>query len=499
MTRAILVVDDSSTLRQVVARMLVGHGFEPVVVASGAEALRELDAAPDRFSLVLLDFVMPEMNGFELARAIRGRGRGAGVPLVLMSAKSDRIRDAFMAQTGAVDAISKPFGPEALRAVVDNALRRVESGRFSSTTLPISEPDPSAIFERIDVDDGGEEPVAEAVARQLRRLVRRTLREASSSDPEAVARRITERLLRDASLPALVDALQGMDDEARGPVALAGRIGVVPIGAVLQVLEMEQLTGTLSFTTKGRIVRAYFRQGRVDLVESRGAASEFRLGRYFVEQGLVSPDDIETLLAQSEEVATVAPDDLPPRTVPTGPPEDTDEHAPVSAVQPVPLLGDMLLSAGLVQPADLARALERQASELLYDVMRWTSGRFSFRVEEPSPLADRTRLGLHLAHVVMEGIRRVDEWRVIETILGDFDDLLHRDEHATSKLDRAALSRAQLVVLDALGGSQRIRDVVRASHLSSFDACHALAQFLEARVVRRERGSRHVLESEERE
>jgi hypothetical protein len=90
-----------------------------------------------------------------------------------------------------------------------------------------------------------------------------------------------------------------------------------------------------------------------------------------------------------------------------------------------------------------------------------------------------------VASAVMEGFRRVDEWRMLERTLGSFDAVLVRDDSAFGTLDVASLPPREKAVLDAVDGERTVRAIVTASHLSSFDACRILVQFLEARVLRR--------------
>ena len=118
----VLVVDDSATVRRVVRRTLSQAGYEAVVAPdgrAGLEAARQ--TAPD---LVLVDFVMPQMNGLKLVQALREVTGLARVPVVLMSAKADKIGQGFLAQTGAVHAIRKPFSPDALLTVLAQVLAR---------------------------------------------------------------------------------------------------------------------------------------------------------------------------------------------------------------------------------------------------------------------------------------------------------------------------------------------------------------------------------------
>jgi hypothetical protein len=85
----------------------------------------------------------------------------------------------------------------------------------------------------------------------------------------------------------------------------------------------------------------------------------------------------------------------------------------------------------------------------------------------------------------MEGFRRVDEWRVLERTIGSFDAVLVRDDLALRSIDMGTLPAKEKVVLDAVDGERTVRAIIAASHMSSFDACRVLVQFLEARVLRR--------------
>jgi len=143
------------------------------------------------------------------------------------------------------------------------------------------------------------------------------------------------------------------------------------------------------------------------------------------------------------------------------------------------------LALGKITESQLRSALTRQSSELLYEVLRWQSGRFELRRELPSELADSARLGMPVASAVMEGFRRVDEWRVLERTIGDFESVLLRDDAAFGTLDVASLPQRERIVLDAVDGERSVRAIIAASHLSSFDACRILVQLMEARVLRR--------------
>ncbi|MCL2466999.1 MAG: MtrAB system response regulator MtrA [Micrococcales bacterium] len=117
----VLVVDDDTALAEMVGIVLRNEGFEPSFCGDGDEALGMFrQTAPD---LVLLDLMLPGKDGTEVCRAIRAE---SGVPIVMLTAKSDTVDVVLGLESGADDYISKPFKPKELVARVRARLRRLE-------------------------------------------------------------------------------------------------------------------------------------------------------------------------------------------------------------------------------------------------------------------------------------------------------------------------------------------------------------------------------------
>jgi two-component system, OmpR family, response regulator MtrA len=122
MKARVLVVDDDPALAEMLTIVLRGEGFDTAVVAEGTRALPALrELRPD---LVLLDLMLPGINGIDVCKAIRAE---SGVPIVMLTAKSDTVDIVLGLESGADDYVVKPFKPKELVARVRARLRRTES------------------------------------------------------------------------------------------------------------------------------------------------------------------------------------------------------------------------------------------------------------------------------------------------------------------------------------------------------------------------------------
>src|SRR5215216_4776725 len=129
----VLVIDDSPTIVKVVQLVLTKAGFEVRTASDGEAGLAAArQTAPD---LILLDFVMPRMNGYQFCRELMADSRLKDIPVVLMSAKGDQVGERFVKVMGIVDYITKPFSPEAITAVVQHTV-----GKYSPTSSKDANP-----------------------------------------------------------------------------------------------------------------------------------------------------------------------------------------------------------------------------------------------------------------------------------------------------------------------------------------------------------------------
>ncbi len=132
MSGRILVVDDDTALAEMIGIVLRSDGFEPVFCENGDEAVGAFhDESPD---VILLDLMLPGKSGIDVCREIRAE---SGVPIIMLTAKSDTVDVVLGLESGADDYISKPFKPRELIARVRARLRR--SGNHSPSVLHVGD------------------------------------------------------------------------------------------------------------------------------------------------------------------------------------------------------------------------------------------------------------------------------------------------------------------------------------------------------------------------
>lgn len=450
----VLVVDDSRTILQVVSAILHRHGYEAVPARDGVEGIEKL-RSEGPFDLILLDFVMPRMNGYQFCRELRADDSLASSPVVLMSARTNAIGDRFVEQTGALDAIGKPFDGRVLVAVVDRVLARIATG---GSAKPMPKPD--TMIDEADLDQGPDSvapasrhfhslaEVAEAITKAALPALQR-LSPAELADPDHVANALAMSM-NDDVLGVMTKAVDERSESDEHPAILKGDLKGVPLAETLQFLQLQRLTGVLRVTCRDKSMTMWIREGMADFVMSQGLHEEFRLGRYIVKKGYVSRDDLEQIVADA--------------------PKDK-------------LLGATLVERSLLTEEQLKEALAEQCSEITYEALRWPSGRFTVTREPFSPEAEQTKLGLGMSNLVLEGFRRVDEWRQMEKDI-DFEATPVVDTMTLGTMDDSAMGESELRVLRSIDGEHTVREIIAESEMASFDVIQILYRLLQSRIVR---------------
>ncbi len=122
MRQEILVVEDEPDIRGLVVLHLEREGFRCRTAANGPDAVREAKAR--RPDLIVLDLMLPGLDGLEVCRRLRGDPETAGVPIIMLTAKADEVDRVVGLELGADDYVAKPFSPKELVARARAVLRR---------------------------------------------------------------------------------------------------------------------------------------------------------------------------------------------------------------------------------------------------------------------------------------------------------------------------------------------------------------------------------------
>ncbi|CAN5713099.1 hypothetical protein BH11MYX2_BH11MYX2_04780 [soil metagenome] len=464
---SVLVIDDSPTITKVVQLVLTKAGYQVETAPDGEAGLAAVRAK--RPDLILLDFVMPRMNGYQFCRELVADQQLRDIPVVLMSAKGDQVGERFVKVMGIVDYITKPFSPEAITAVVQHTIGKYGTARGGEEDNPslVTGEDLAATDDADRTDARGaalanlRHEITDTIAARVSALFSLAL---DSQDPDskittdaAAIRGAAQSALDDVALSRILSTVD-LSLFGENTPGLRGDLRVVPLAEVLQLLDVQEQSGILTVERTGARVEIYFRRGRVDQATADGVPEEFLLGRFVIDAELMTRQDFEQFL---ESRAT--------------------KSGPMGR-----LIGQQMTKMGLLAENDLKAALTRQSSELIYEILRWRHGRFRFAagLELPPSVIDAA-LGLDVEAVLMEGYRRVDEWHLIERAIDNFDVVFLRNEDSVAQMGRGRLTREELAVLELVNGKNTVKDIIRKSRMGSFEVSKMLYRLLSIKLVRR--------------
>ncbi len=142
--KKILIVEDERDILHLVKHYLEKEGFRTVIAMTGLEALKKV--TEDKPDLVVLDLMLPEMDGLEVCKRLRSAPDTAMLPIIMLTAKAEESDTIVGLELGADDYVTKPFSPKTLVARLKALLRRVERTpetepnlyRYNTLTLDLS-------------------------------------------------------------------------------------------------------------------------------------------------------------------------------------------------------------------------------------------------------------------------------------------------------------------------------------------------------------------------
>jgi DNA-binding response OmpR family regulator len=219
----ILLVDDEQPIQTLLSFPLQRDGYEVIAAGDGQEALNRFAEQP--FDLVVLDLMLPKVDGLEVCRRMRAR---SAVPIIMLTAKSEEIDKVLGLELGADDYITKPFSMREFRSRVKAVLRRAELVRTDDRSEePLERGDLRIDFDKRTVEMAGrpvrltyvEFEILAALARSPGRVFNRTTLlervwgDSAFRDPRTVdvhIRHLREKLERDPKEPEYLFTVRGV-------------------------------------------------------------------------------------------------------------------------------------------------------------------------------------------------------------------------------------------------------------------------------------------------
>lgn len=272
-------------------------------------------------------------------------------------------------------------------------------------------------------------------------------------------------------------------------MALEGTLKDFSLADIFQLIGIQRKTGVLTLRNNKEVATISFINGMVVGADTDNQKLENRLGHVLVKTNRISQQELEQALAIQN-----------------------------STLQ---RLGQVLISKGFIKTEDLRESLQTQVSEIIYRLFRWTDGDYHFRQERYIDYDQENFSPISAESLLMEGIRMLDEWPMIERVIPNWDILIERTSRGKSirlSIDRNLsmeagtassfddilqgvmaddpdtdtpteelpdLNREQESVLKLIDGPIIVQDVIDHSRLNEFDTCRAIYDLIEMDLVQK--------------
>lgn len=411
----VLLIDDSPTVRRLGELILSQQGYS-VFTAEDGEVGLEM-AKKIRPAVILVDFIMPNMNGHTFCRMVRQDESMKDIPLILISSKGESIGQAFEQEFGVLHYFSKPFEPDDLTLKLEEVLK----------DIVVEEPAPAIAATE------GATLVSPGV---LHEMVDKLLRQYFQKDFPLLMRNVMSDMLCEAGLVK------------KGGLVFSGSLEEVPLPDVINFIYNSRLSGRLTIFSADIFGEIFLEDGQFVFAScsTKGTKQPF-LTDIMRKQHLLVADD-ETIRG----VVTEARE----RAMP---------------------IGRMLVERGLVNEQQLMEALRLHAQDAFGAIIAAKSGNFFLERDElPANLQD-LQVRIPLINVLMEGLSHLDERHLAATEFKDETMVLVRLITNEDALDTVQLKARELDVFALIDGRKPLAQIINESQLDPLETkriCYAL-------------------------
>ncbi len=420
----ILNIDDSPTVQRLIEMILTSQGYK-VVLASDGEAGIAM-AKAEKPEVILVDFVMPKMNGFQVCKALKADPEFRDTPIILVTSKGDKVGSKFVDVLGITEYFTKPFQPEELLSKIREVIDKRKAA-------------------------------AAAAAKPRKATSTAKSPAASASGIESMIREIVTQALEDFvqnRLPELIRQELGKQtsDGAAGSEGVKGNLASIRIAQVLQMLGLQRQTGKLAITNQSGSAEIYFRDGAVIYASVNPEGS----------------DGIENLLIKTCRLA-----------------EESLKYVQQIAHMTNQPIDTVVAQERLMDLKTFGECLRRHTESAVYKVISWNEGEFVFEKQEPPVFA--SSIQLKVEDLLTEGARRADEWTLIQqkipTLNLVFDAMIGNAEELTTR----GLSEIDMKIFSLVDGRRTVHDIADRSGLGEFEVAKSMFILSSVNLIKRKK------------
>jgi DNA-binding response OmpR family regulator len=432
----ILDIDDSPTVQRLIEMILSSQGYQVVLASDGEEGIAK--ARSEHPAVILVDFVMPKMNGFQFCKTLKEDPNFRNTPIILVTSKGDKVGSKFVDVFGITEYFTKPFQPEELLAKIREVLDKQK-------TAPLA----------IPVREEFQEPHLEASVESHTFPLQRKEPSTAPVGIESMVRSIVKEVLHEfikKTLPDLIKNELG-NVQASKDVGIQGRLASVQIAEVLQMLGLQRQTGRLVVRRANDAVEIYFKDGAVVLAASGCTGPKSAMEDLLKRCCGLEEEDIDRILSATDLTA----------------------H-PIDQV---------LVRENIISGKTFSECHRRYTESAVFKTMAWDDGEFFFEKALPPVFADT--LPLKVDDLLLEGARRADEWSLIQQKIPRFDIVFEPMIGDADELATRGMSDFDLSVFSCVDGRRTVQNIIDILHIGEFDVFKSLFILLSVNLIRRRR------------
>jgi len=434
----ILNIDDSPTVQRLIEMILASQGYQVVLASDGEEGIAK--AKSERPALILVDFVMPKMNGYQVCKVLKDDPEFRETPIILVTSKGDKVGSKFVDTLGITEYFTKPFQPEELlakiREVLDKRAQEAAAKAAAAAAAAAAAKARSAPAAAPGRAAGVAPPAAEGLEAQITAIVKRALDDFIAN-----------------THPGLIRKEQGGGPAPGGNAAIRGNLAAFRIVELMQMLALQRQSGRLAINRKEGEAEIYFKDGVV------GYASCSMNG---------SVPGIDGLLTKTCRVA-----------------DDGLQHARRIADMTGQPIDGVLAQEKILDQKTFGSCLRRHTESVVFKALGWKDGEFLFD-KSPAPVFANP-VALKVDDLIIEGTRRSDEWVLIQQKIPNFSAVFEPLIGNAEELTRRGLSDMDLKVFALVDGKRSVQDIVDQAMLSDFDVAKSFFILLSVNLIRKKR------------